>query len=256
MKRERLLQFVILTLLAYIIFKVPGIIMGKPIPSSVIQMYMFFVVVTILLVMTATEDSAERLFRPIKAVASGQSPSMRRIRAVLFLILPIFAAYLTYLSMRPSTDPPVELRSVHPAPPALMTAYGKTFDLSSLENPFRPLEKEDPAGFKALVSQGGEIYFKNCFFCHGDKLDGKGHYARALNPAPLPFQGGDTIAQLQESYVFWRIVKGGPGLPKEGGPAVSSMPAWEGMLAEEEVWKVMLFIYDYTGNTPRSWSRR
>ena len=69
----------------------------------------------------------------------------------------------------------------------------------------------------------------------------------------MPFSGNDTIAQLQESYVFWRVVKGGPGLPREGGPSISSMPSWEASLTEEEVWKVILFIYDYTGNTPRSW---
>lgn len=256
MKRSRLLQLVVLTLLAYIIFKAPGLMLDKPIPSSAVQMYMFFVVVTIILVMTATEDSAKRLFEPFKALANDPSPSMRRIRAAVFIIIPLFVAYLMHLAMRPSTDPPVELRSIHPAPPAIMTAYGRTFDLSTLENPFRPVERQDRVRFKTLVSEGGDIYFKNCFFCHGAKLDGKGHFGRALNPGPLPFQGGDTIAQLQESYVFWRIVKGGQGLPREGGPAISSMPAWEGMLTEEEVWKAVLFIYDYTGNTPRSWGNR
>ena len=149
--------------------------------------------------------------------------------------------------------PPVELRSAHPAPPAVFKAYGKEFDLSTLENPYRKMEKADPAAFKDLIEDGGEVYFKNCVFCHGAKLDGRGHYAHALDPLPMPFTGGDTIAQLQESYVFWRVVKGGPGLPREGGPSISSMPSWEGSLSEDEVWKVILFLYDYTGNRPRIW---
>ena len=43
-----------------------------------------------------------------------------------------------------------------------------------------------------------------------------GPYAAALNPVPLSFQDIGTIAQLQESFLFWRIATGGPGLPKEG----------------------------------------
>jgi mono/diheme cytochrome c family protein len=135
----------------------------------------------------------------------------------------------------------------------VVRAYGKVYELDGLENPLRALEKEDPAAFKELAREGGEVYFRNCFFCHGARLDGRGHYAYAMDPLPMPFTGSDTIAQLKESYLFWRIVKGGPGLPREGGPNISSMPAWEDELTEEEVWKVILFLYDYTGNRPRSW---
>ncbi len=31
------------------------------------------------------------------------------------------------------------------------------------------------------------------------------------------------------------------------------MPRWEAMLSEEERWKVILFLYDYTGFSPRTW---
>ncbi|MFQ5354521.1 MAG: c-type cytochrome, partial [Thermodesulfobacteriota bacterium] len=103
------------------------------------------------------------------------------------------------------------------------------------------------------VKEGGAIYFKNCFFCHGALLDGRGHYARVFNPAPLPFSGGNTIAQLQESFLFWRIATGGPGLPHDSAPWSSSMPAWESMLSSDEVWKTILFLYDYTGNRPQAW---
>lgn len=246
----RLVKFILTCLFFYLVLKAPGFFWGKPMPVSLVSMYMFFIVITVLLVMTITDDGAKGLFAPIRALV--EDPSKRLVRNVVFVILPIAAAFLAYDGS--GKTPLSELRATHPAPPALARAYGKTFDLAKLENPFRKIEKEDPEAFKALVREGGEVYFKNCFFCHGDKLDGHGHLAHALEPKPLPFTGGDTIAQLQESYVFWRILKGGPGLPREGGPSISAMPAWENELTEDEVWKVILFLYDYTGNTPRSWS--
>ncbi|MFQ5735577.1 MAG: c-type cytochrome [Thermodesulfobacteriota bacterium] len=254
MRIPKLLQFFIIVAVIYGFFKAPGVLLGKPIPSSLIIMYMFFAVVTVLLVMTSTDESTAELFAPVRALV--EDPSKRMIRNAVFAVVPLAAGLLTYSFIRPGFTPPAMLRSVHPAPPARIKAYGRSFELNTLKNPLRGLEREDPEKFRTLVGQGGEIYFRNCFFCHGDKLDGKGHYARAVFPAPLPFTGKDTIAQLSESYVFWRVVKGGPGLPAEAAPQLSMMPAWEGTLSEEEVWKVILFIYDYTGNRPRAWKER
>ncbi|MFW6201074.1 MAG: c-type cytochrome, partial [Gemmatimonadota bacterium] len=64
---------------------------------------------------------------------------------------------------------------------------------------------------------------------------------------------GGTIPQLTESFVFWRIAKGGPGLPVEGTPWNSAMPAWEDILTEDEIWAVTIFLYEQTGATPRTW---
>ena len=58
---------------------------------------------------------------------------------------------------------------------------------------------------------------------------------------------------LQEAFLFWRIAKGGPGLPKESTPWNSVMPAWEDRLSEEDVWKVIMYLYDATGYQPRRW---
>ncbi len=247
----KLLQFAIYCLIAYAIFQLPLWILGQPIPASLILMYMFFAVVMILLVMTSTEESTRGLMAPIMALF--EDPSKKLVRNVVFVVIPVITALITYNLIKPTFEAPVELRSTHPAPPSSLKAFGKTFNLATLENPFRKYEKEDPAKFKNLVKEGGEVYFRNCFYCHGDKLDGRGHYAQGFNPLPLPFQGKDTIAQLQESFVFWRIATGGPGLPKESTPWMSSMPVWQDFLKEDEIWKVILFIYDYTGNIPRSW---
>ena len=31
------------------------------------------------------------------------------------------------------------------------------------------------------------------------------------------------------------------------------MPAWEDFLTEEEIWAVIIFLYEQTGWTPRTW---
>lgn len=253
MKIPRLLLFVILVAISYFIFKAPGLFIKQPIPSSLIVMYMFFAVVTILLWMTSTEEGMQGLVGPIKRMI--EDPSKKTLRNIVFVIVPIVAACITYMQLKPSYEAPVELRSIHPAPPSTVKVFGKTFNLMTLENPYRKLEKEDPAKFIQLVKEGGEVYFKNCFYCHGDKLDGRGHYAHGFNPLPANFTDIGTIAQLQESFLFWRISTGGPGLPKEGAPWVSAMPIWENFITEDEVWKVILFLYNYTGYVPRSWAK-
>jgi mono/diheme cytochrome c family protein len=202
-------------------------------------------------VFTFTEESADELVAPIKALVDD--PGKKNIRNVVFVIVPLVASAIVYQKMQPSLDAPLELRSIHPAPPTSVKAFGKRFDLTKLENPYRKFEKEDPEEFRELVAEGATVYIQNCQYCHGDKLDGNGPYAQGLNPIPLNFQDVGTIAQLQESYLFWRISTGGPGLPKEATPWISSMPVWQNFLSEEEIWKVILYLYDYTGRRPRSW---
>lgn len=251
MKIPKLIQTVL------IIGGVYGVLVGlftyilhEPIPASVIKMYMFFVTVGTLLVMTASEESTQELIGPIESLIFD--PGYRGMRNVVFLILPLLAMGLTFWVTKPTLEAPVELRTVHPAPPSSLNAYGKTFNLLTLVNPYRKFEKEDPAKYKELVNEGRDVFFKNCFYCHGDKLNGKGHYAVGFNnPLPANFQDIGTIAQLQESFLFWRISTGGPGLPNEGAPWASPMPVWKNFLSEEEIWKVIMYLYDYTGHAPR-----
>src|SRR3990167_6118986 len=175
MKIPRLLLFVIIVAVVYGIFKAPGFFLKQPIPSSLILMYMFFVVVTVLLWMTSTEEGMQGLVGPIKALI--EDPGQKTLRNIVFVIVPLVAGFIMYQQLKPSYEAPVELRSIHPAPPASIKVFNKTFSLQTLENPYRKLEKEDPSKFTQLVKEGGEVYFKNCFYCHGDKLNGRGHYA-------------------------------------------------------------------------------
>ena len=252
MRIPRLLQAVLVMVGVYAGFVIVfDYMVGQLIPKSLLNMYMFFVASGVYMVYTFTEESTDEIVKPIKALV--EDPSKKKMRNIVFVLVPLFFGWFTFDQMKLSFDAPVELRSIHPAPPSSIKAYGKRYDLLTLANPYRKFEKEDPKKFAELVRAGGEVYTKNCQYCHGDKLDGKGPYAQGLNPIPLNFQDVGTIAQLQEGYLFWRIATGGPGLPKEATPWLSSMPVWENFLSEDEIWKVILFLYDYTGHSPRSW---
>jgi mono/diheme cytochrome c family protein len=252
MKIPRLLQVVLVLAGVYFGFIVVfDFILEAVIPSSLLAMYMFFVTAGVFMVYTYDEDQTQELIAPIKALVGD--PSKRLLRNIVFVLVPLAVGGGIYLNMQPGFDAPLELRTIHPAPPSTAKIYGKRVNILTLENPFRHLEKDNPEEFAELVQEGAEVYIENCQYCHGDKLDGNGPYAAGLNPTPLNFQDVGTIAQLQESYLFWRITTGGPGLPKEAAPWISSMPVWQNFLKEDEIWKVILFLYDYTGHQPRSW---
>ena len=86
--------------------------------------------------------------------------------------------------------------------------------------------------------------------CHGDAQDSKGLFSRAWQPKPANFRDEGTIAQLPENYLFWRIKEGGPGVPKGSIEYRSVMPVWDGVLTDEQIWKVIMFEYVNSGKKP------
>ncbi|MFQ5882191.1 MAG: c-type cytochrome [Candidatus Methylomirabilales bacterium] len=138
----------------------------------------------------------------------------------------------------PTSPPPEPPRAIHPPSP---------IDYVGLENPFRG----DKKNFKRHVEEGARLYFSHCFFCHGDKLDGRGHFAPGFLPRPADFTDPETISVLKGSYLLWRIMEGGPDLPPESRPWDSAMPSWKDDLTEEEIWKIILYLYEAIEATPK-----
>ncbi len=233
------------------LYTVFAYVLNPPIPQALLIWYMSICSVAVLLVVTFDNKTAARFFAPLLALFGA--PSLMLLRVVAFVGVVAGVGYLTFNAVKPKIVSPVELRTVHPAPPSSLKAYGKTYDLLKLQNPYREEFDEASDEYKEIVAEGAELYYKNCVFCHGDLLDGTGHFAKTFTPRPINFQDVGMIAQLQEAFLFWRITKGGPGLPREGTPWASAMPVWEEMLQEDDVWKIISFLYDYTGYEPRSW---
>jgi mono/diheme cytochrome c family protein len=242
--RSRFVQAVLMLVLAFAVLKY-GI--RPPAPWSVLSLYMAIILLAVLVYVSSDSDSWRDFMRPIWLTLVR--PEYRVLRLVLVIAIPLLLGYYAYTQAAAKPQAPAELRAVHPAPPASIQFRGKEIQIAGLENPLR----RDQANLKKHIAAGAETYIRKCVYCHGDNLDGRGHFAPGFNPPPANFQDPGTIAMLQEAFLFWRIAKGGPGLPRESTPWNSVMPAWEDRLSEEQIWQVIMFLYDFTGQQPRRW---
>lgn len=221
-----------------------------PMPSSIVGMFMGITTMGLLTYAFSDSDRLESTKRPIIVFVMDKRFTLPL--TIVVIALPVLVAFNVYRSMSGEVAPPVFARTVHPAPPETITVGGNTIDLIAGANPYRELESSDPAAFGTHVENGRRVYYQNCVFCHGDNLKGDGIFAHALDPIPANLASPTTVGMLQETYLFWRIAKGAPGLPEEAGPWSSAMPAWEQLLNEEEIWDVILFLYDHSGQRPRA----
>jgi mono/diheme cytochrome c family protein len=221
-----------------------------PIPVSVIAIYMMIVTLALLAYVTSSTQRREDVTRPL--VRLMVEPGLRPLLILVVVALPTLAAAGVYARMKAPIEAPFFSRTVHPASPSTVSVHEKTIDLDTGGNPFRALETSNPEDFRRHVEHGRQVYYENCFFCHGDDMRGNGMFIHGLNPIPTNFTDKGTIAMLRETFLFWRVSKGGPGLPEEGGPWDSAMPTWEKFLKEDDMWDAVLFLYDFTGQKPRA----
>ena len=218
---------------------------SAPVPDSVVLQYMLTVTLGVFLYVSADEERWRDFRSPLEALLAEPDRRWQRVAAAAAAMAVV--GWAAYGMVRPSYGAPSALRSIHPAPPDQIQFRGETMRLATLQNPLR-----ESGDLEEHVDRGARVYAENCVPCHGDRLDGDGHFADAFNPAPLDLTSGGNLPQLSESFVFWRIAKGGPGLPPEGTPWNSAMPAWEDVLTEREIWSVIIYLYERTGFTPRA----
>lgn len=207
-----------------------------PLPSSLVLMYVGMVALAILLYFSVQEDRWRDFTRPIidfLADARPLSPARRVARKVVLVLVPILAGWQGYSRMAQEPEPPADPPGIH---------FNLPNKYVSIENPL-PWTEEN-------IREGGILYTKNCAMCHGDAQDGDGLFARAWQPRPTNFRDSGTIAQLDENYLYWRIKEGGPGLPRGSIEYRSTMPVWEGVLTDEEIWKIIMFEYTNAGVQP------
>lgn len=218
-------------------------IVQPPLPFSVIFMYMAMALAGAIMYLTLFFDIKEVIVTPIYTFIGGgvEGGVAKGGRYALLVAMPLVVWFGSYQKFNKEIQPPLDPRVIHPAPPV---------EFTGLYNPFNVEDKET---LRKSVADGKEVYYKNCIFCHGDLLDGDGIFAHGFNPRPANFQDPGVLPMLQESFLFWRISTGGIGLPQESTPWSSAMPKWEDMLTDEERWKVILFLSEYTGFVPRSW---
>ncbi len=226
-----------------------------PLPGSIVKLFGGMAVIAVLLYITSSESGRSAFFAPIRAVMVERH--RQPLLGVLLLVIPGLVAWQSYVAALPSDVAPPLIRSVHPAPPGTIAVSTQganepvTVDIIKDDNPFRALQTTNPPEFASRVARGKVVYYQNCFYCHGDHLAADGHYANAMRPPPADFQDASVLPLFTETFFFWRIAKGGPGLPAAATPWDSVMPVWESFLSPDDMWSVILFLYDHTGFKPR-----
>jgi mono/diheme cytochrome c family protein len=98
-------------------------------------------------------------------------------------------------------------------------------------------EKHKPAGDNPMqptaanLTEGAKEYEVHCAFCHGGAKAKVSPMQKKFNP-PTP-QLIDSIPDADAAWLFW-VTK--------HGVRMTGMPAWDGILSDDEMWKVIAFI--------------
>ena len=96
-------------------------------------------------------------------------------------------------------------------------------------------------GDEGATERGKPLYETHCTACHG--ADGRGTTALAKT---LPHPPADLNHHFHthpghgDAYLFWRVSEGGAVEPFKS--AGSLMPAFKGLLSEDQIWDVLAYV--------------
>ncbi|MDP8922099.1 MAG: CopD family protein [Chloroflexota bacterium] len=101
----------------------------------------------------------------------------------------------------------------------------------ALRNPFAP--------DTASLARGKALYEQHCAACHGATGRGDGPLAQSLRPRPADFRVHMAAGHTDGELFAW-ISKGVPG---------TAMPAFEGLLSEEDRWHLVNYVRGFAPAT-------
>ena len=89
----------------------------------------------------------------------------------------------------------------------------------------------NPASTPAALTAGAMAYEDHCALCHGGAKQRISPLRDKFNPPPP--QLVDRIPPDEDAWLFW-VTK--------HGVRMTGMPAWDGILPDEDIWKTVAFI--------------
>jgi len=81
------------------------------------------------------------------------------------------------------------------------------------------------------ANAGATVFKTNCVACHGKDGHGDGPASQTLEPPPANLVDLSKVAA--DDFLFWKISIGVSG---------TAMPAWKGVLTDQQIWQVIAFI--------------
>lgn len=96
----------------------------------------------------------------------------------------------------------------------------------------------------SVVSQGRKVYRTYCAACHGVKLEGQPEWRRRMENGRLPAPPHDATGHTwhHPEQTLFEITKYGPAFLIQDSSYQSDMPAYEGVLTDEDIIAVLSFI--------------
>lgn len=108
-----------------------------------------------------------------------------------------------------------------------------------------------------LVAQGQQIYQQYCASCHGTGLEGQPNWQTRRPSGALPAPPHDESGHTwhHPDQLLFQMTKFGikPFAPQGW---VSDMPAFEGVLSDEQIWAVLAFIKSRWPEKVREYQRQ
>ncbi|MCB1876704.1 MAG: c-type cytochrome [Chromatiales bacterium] len=114
---------------------------------------------------------------------------------------------------------------------------GTFMGLDARNEPVRPIlaaQPPMPGGLHGDAEMGKARYLQNCATCHGVAGDGKGPRAYFILPKPRDFRHPASRHGLDLGRLYQGIAKGVRG---------SEMPAWDTVLAPQEIADIAEYVY-------------
>ena len=177
----------ILLVAVFLVLKFGLPLITAPLPMSLIWLYLFLTTVGVVVYGTLSGETTQELLGPIFRFLGGDglNGAAKFARLAVLVLVPLLVGWQTYSELVPSSQPPAENRTIHPAPPG---------EFVGLANPVGNTPEN--------VMMGKGLFSAFCSPCHGAKFNGNGPASDGFNPPPANFVDPGTIAQLQESYLF------------------------------------------------------
>ncbi|MFQ5925550.1 MAG: c-type cytochrome [Dehalococcoidia bacterium] len=217
-----------------------------PVPGALLAIYLVLIIIGLAVHIGMNDENQTEFTAPIARFLRGPESSepgdqrlFRTARLAGLVVIPLLVGLVVFTQTMPKVSSPTMIRIQHPGLP-------KAFE--ELDNPFSNV---DEATRTSYIEEGRALYMINCRPCHGTMADGAGPMARGFRLKPADFTDPGTIATVVESFAFWRVKEGNPGLPAESSPWDSAMPNWEQELSDEDIWKIIMAEYDIAGVEPR-----